>query len=347
MSSPIRARIEAIDCALPDRVVTNDDLAAVFDDCPAERLHAKTGIAERRLVAEGECASDLAVAAAARLFASGACDPGSIDFLLFCTQTPDYLLPTTACLLQQRLGLSQNVGALDFNLGCSGWVYGLSLAKGLIETGQCRKALLLTADTYSRLIHPRDRSARVLFGDAGAATVIAATNGDGALSDSELLGPFVFGTDGSGGEHLIVPSSGMRGRADPEEAVEEVDEDGNVRTKRNLHMNGAEIFAFTLRVVPRTVSALLARAGLTIDQVDRFVFHQANGYMLEHLRRRLAIPREKFHVALERTGNTVSATIPIALKDALDTGRLAPGDLVMVVGFGVGLSWAAALIRWG
>ncbi len=336
----LRACIKAVEYELPAAVLDNQQLAAAFPDWSADKIEAKTGIRERRIVGPDECASDLAERAARKLFASGVCGPAEVDFVLLCTQSPDYLLPTTACLLQDRLGLLRACGALDFNLGCSGFVYGLALAKGLVETGQARNLLLLTAETYSKYIHPEDRSVRTLFGDAAAATLITAVE-----SADELISGFAFGTDGAGGPNLIVPTGGLRHRhAAHGEALP--DDSGNRRTANDLYMNGPEIFNFTLRVVPETVAAVLRQSGRTLEQVDLFVFHQANRYMLEHLRKKLKVPPEKFWIAMADCGNTVSSTIPIALKQAERAGKLTRGSTLMLVGFGVGYSWAGALARW-
>ncbi len=339
------AALTAIEYYLPDQVVTNSQLVAEFPEWTLGKIEQKTGIVERHIAAEQECASDLAVAAAQKLFASGVCQPEEIDYVLLCTQTPDYFLPTSACIVQHRLGIPTTAGALDFNLGCSGFVYGLGLAKGLIETNQARQVLLITAETYSKFIHPGDKSVRTLFGDAAAATLVQAVAADASYTDP-WLGPFVFGTDGSGAQHLIVPTGGMRDRhsTDPQKA--QIDNFGNTRSPDNLYMNGAEIFTFTLRIVPQTVQRLLSQTGKRLEDIDLFVFHQANQYVLEHLRQKLNIPPEKFYIALRHTGNTISATIPIALKHALAAGRLQPGHQVMLVGFGVGYSWGATLLRW-
>jgi 3-oxoacyl-[acyl-carrier-protein] synthase-3 len=243
--------------------------------------------------------------------------------------------------MQQRLGIPTSAGAMDLNLGCSGFVYGLGLAKALVETGQATNALLVTAETYSKFIHPRDKSVRTLFGDAGAAILVR-----GVAGDDESIGPFVYGTDGRGANNLIVPVGGMRQRVAPAGEQVTEDPDGNLRGEANLYMNGPEIFAFTLRVVPKVVQELLVRAGKSLDDIDLFVFHQANQYMLEHLRKKLKIPAEKFFVGMRHCGNTVSCTIPIALKQAAEGGRLQSGQLVMLVGFGVGYSWGGTLIRW-
>jgi 3-oxoacyl-[acyl-carrier-protein] synthase III len=335
----MNAFVESIRVALPEAVLDNDQLAAEFPGWSAQKIYASTGIRERRVSAADECASDLAVKAASRLLDEEGCDRGDIDFVLNCTQTPDYVLPTTACLLQDRLGLPHSCGALDVNLGCSGYVYGLGLAKALITSDQARAVLLITGDTHSKLINPRDKSVRMLLGDAATATLIRAD-----LRDT-LFGPFVYGTDGSGADNLIVPAGGMRRRyvADAELVH---DASGNARTDNDISLNGAEIFSFTLRVVPDTVASVLQRASLCASDIDLFIFHQANRFILEHLRKKLAVPPEKFVYAMEHVGNTASSSIPIALQAARQAGRLQAGSLVMLVGFGVGYSWAATVIKW-
>lgn len=337
----MNAAIKATEYYLPSNVLSTETLAAEFPEWSVEKIEAKTGIHERHIAAPDECSSDLAVAAARKLFESGACQPADIDYVLLCTQSPDYFLPSTACLVQDRLGIPTTSGALDFNLGCSGFVVGLGLARGLVETGQATRVLLLTAETYSKFIHPRDKSVRTIFGDAAAATLVEAVEGD-----QPSIGPFVYGTDGAGAKNLIVPTGGLRCQRSPETAVEAQDDSGNFRSRDNLFMDGAEIFNFTIRTIPKCVHELISRAQVALEDIDLFVFHQANQYMLEHLRKRMKIPEERFCVAMRNCGNTVSSTIPIALKHALEEGKLKAGNRVMVVGFGVGYSWAAALLLW-
>jgi len=336
-----RAAIQAVEYQLPEKVEVGADLAREFPDWAIDKIQAKTGILRRHIAEPDQCASDLAVAAARKLFASGACTPSDVDFVLLCTQTPDYLLPATACVLQDRLGIPASAGALDFSLGSSGYVYGLAMAQGLIETGNARNVLLLTADTYSKLLHPADKSVRLIFGDGAAATLISAVENAEAR-----IGPFVFGTDGKGAGNLIVPAGGMRRPRTPETEVALTDSSGNIRTPENLFMDGGEIFAFALSRVPALVKELLAKAGKAAEQIDLFVPHQPNRFMLETLRKQLRIPPERFYIHLEDCGNTVSATIPIALKSAQEAGMLKSGHLVMLVGFGVGYSWGATLVRW-
>lgn len=337
----VTARIQDVAVYLPESVLGNEELANLFPEWPAEKILEKTGINERRIAGEKQTAGDMAYEAAGNLFSQGKVAAKDVDFIILCTQAPDYVLPTTACVLQDRLGVSRQAGALDINLGCSGFVYGLSLAKGLIETGAARCVLLLTADTYSKYIHPMDKSVRTLFGDAAAATAIVATE-----DADEAIGPFVFGTDGSGAENLIVEAGMYRITKSPETAKEITDESGNVRTRENLYMNGAEVMAFSLKEVPKAADALLLKAGKTKDDMDFFVLHQANKFMLEALRKKLKVPQEKLPIMVEDCGNTVSSTIPIALFMLRQQGRLRQGHQLMLIGFGVGYSWAACLLNF-
>jgi 3-oxoacyl-[acyl-carrier-protein] synthase-3 len=333
-----QAAIRAIATHLPEQRLTNEQLAGEYQDWNVAKIFEKTGIAVRGLASVGECASDLGVAAARKLFASGVCAPDEIDFLLFCTQSPDHFLPASCCRMQTELGLRTSCGALDFNQGCSGYVYGLSLAKGLIESHTARNVLLITAETYSKFIHPQDRSVRTIFSDGAAATLVAATP-----DDRPRIGPFVLGTDGRGAGELCVPAGGCRQPRSADTAVERTDTSGNVRSDDHLYMNGSEIFTFTIRAIPSLIPRLLEAAELNADDVDLYVFHQANRFMLEHLRKKTGIAPEKFCINLESYGNTVSSTIPMALETALAQQQIGSGDRVMLVGFGVGYSWGACL----
>lgn len=338
----VPARIAAIATHLPEQVLSNDALAESYPTWPAAKILDKTGIRERRVAAPGETAGDLAYAAAVNLLSSGAVTREEIDFVILCTQAPDYILPTTACLLQHRLGLPTHVGALDINLGCSGFVYGLALASGLIASGAASTIMLLTADTYSKFIHPGDKSVRTLFGDGAAATLIcAAEPGDGAT-----VGPFVFGTDGAGGMDLVVEAGGARLPRDADTATEFTDRAGNVRSRDNLYMNGGNVLNFTLREVPRAMAALLEKTGTTAADYDKFVLHQANKFMLDALGRKLGVPEERVSRHFEMIGNTVSSTIPFVLEREMAEKGCSPGTRMMLMGFGVGLSWAAASITF-
>ncbi len=336
----MKARMGAIACALGEFTETNAELARRHPDWDMAQIAAKTGVLARRLVRPGQCASDLAAAAAVRLFENAGAAPEAIDYLLFCTSSPDYALPTSACLLQQRLGLSRTIGALDFNLGCSGFVYGLSLARGLVESGQARNVLLLTADTYSRYIHDDDRSTRALFGDAGSATLIAAD------APGARMFAFDFGTDGRGEFDLIRPDSGSRS---DERVHDELRAHGEEHPPRPgcIHMDGRKIFTFAIAAVPRSIQRSLDAAGMTLDDVNHVVFHQASRFMLEHLTSKLRLPPERVVIDMEDVGNTVSTTIPLALERQSQAGRFAPGDKILLCGFGVGYSWATCMLEWG
>ena len=337
----LQATITAIEYHLPSEKLTNEDLCASFPDWSMDKIEKKTGIRTRHISGPDEFASDLAVTAAQKLFRSGACKPQDIDFVLFCTQSPEFLLPTTACLIQDQLGIPCTAGALDFNLGCTGFIYGLSLAKGLIETRQATNILLLTGETYSKFIHPEDRSVRTLFGDGAAATLVQGKE-TSKSSPNEGIGPFIFGTDGSGAHNLKAEYSGERSNKFSKSDLPSEEPS----KEKYLYMNGPKIFNFTLKVVPQCVQELLSKSRLTLKDIDLFVFHQANAHILEHLRDKLNIDQSKFHLALEHVGNTVSSTIPIALKDALSSQKLKPGQLIMLVGFGGGYSWASTLVNW-
>lgn len=324
--------------ALPEKVLTNAELAALYPGWTDEKILQKTGIASRHVTAEGETAVDLAEGAARRLFDDYQIDPKTIDFVLLCTQSPDYKLPSSACILQDRLGISTAAGALDFNLGCSGFVYGLSLAKGLLLGGMAHNVLLLTAETYTKYIHPKDKSVRTIFGDGAAAT---------QLDEASVnhIGQFVLGTDGGGSDRLIVRTGGARECVDPQ-APEYGDASGNVRTRNNIEMSGTDIFNFTLDIVPQTMDEVCRRNGITRDDIDLFVFHQANKFMLDTIRKVNMIPKDRFVIDMEDVGNTVSSTIPITLARSQARGVLKSGMKVMIMGFGVGLSWGATIIEW-
>lgn len=331
--------IKAISYYLPEAELTNEKINQSFPEWDISKISSKTGIVNRHVAAADEFASDMAVKAAEKLFVEHNIDRTTIDFVLLCTQSPDYFLPTTACLLQERLQLPTTAGALDFNLGCSGYVYGLALAKGLISGGMAKNVLLITAETYSKFIHPKDKSNLTIFGDAAAATLISATEG------FCTIGNFEFGTDGRGAENLIVKQGGLRHRSSVG-GDDLPDEFGNVKNDNCLYMNGPEIFNFTLGSVPVLVNEVLKKNNLTIQDTDLFIFHQANRYMLNHLKKKIGIPDEKFFLFLEHCGNTVSSTVPIALYEAVRQGKAAKDMNVLLAGFGVGYSWAGCNLRF-
>jgi 3-oxoacyl-[acyl-carrier-protein] synthase-3 len=334
----MNANIIALSCYLPEREVSNRELQVENPTWDMERVGKKTGIERRRIAAENETAADLAFAAAERLFAGSSVQRDEIDYLLFCTQSPDYVLPASACVLQDRLRLPVSCGAIDFNQGCSGFIYGLQLANALVCSRTARNVLLLTGETYSKYIHPQDRSVRVLFGDAATATVISAEKRGARIVATEV------GTDGSGHNNLIVPVGGARRRFSAEPLAEICDENGSIRSAANLFMDGQELFAFTLKRVPALIDGLLTKTGLTVEEIDTYIFHQANAFMNEHLRIKMHIAKEKAPLSLSDVGNTVSNTIPLTLSRI--GMQLLPGSKVMLVGFGVGYSWGACLLKW-
>ena len=325
---------------LPENKLTNEVLEAVYANpsWTASKIYRKTGIKFRH-IADDELVSDMAIKAAQNLFAEYGVSPQQVDFVLLCAQSPDYFLPTTACIVQERLGIPTSAGVMDYNLGCSGYIYGLAVAKGLLCAGVAKNLLLITSETYTKHIHPLDRSTRTVFGDGASATFLTP-------DDISGIGEFVLGTDGKGASNLIIPAGGMAQPKTAETSIEKEDQSGNVRNEENLYMNGPEIYAFTLRTVPDLISETLAKNSLTIEQIDYVVLHQANKLVLTSLRDKLDIPDEKFCIDVEELGNTVSSTIPIAIKRAMARvpEKFKPGSKILIAGFGVGYSWGGTVI---
>lgn len=329
-----KAFIKQVTYCLPDHVVSNEAIVEEFPEWSVEKIIDKVGVKQRHVSADGETAADLAEKVANKLFDEGQIDRNTIDFVILCTQSPDYFMPSTSCILQDRLGLRKDIGAFDINLGCSGYVYGLAVAKGLIAGGIAENVLLLTSETYNKYLHPRDKGNRTIFGDAATATIVS-TDGFAEIGDFEL------GTDGKGAENLIVKSGASRMPERQNDLV--FDKNGNPVSSDHLYMNGAQIFVFTQRVVPKVIEAVLAKGQLKQDDIDLFVLHQANRYMLDFLRKKMDIPEDRFYIFIENVGNTVSNTIPICLVEAQNENRL-KGN-VLLCGFGVGYSWGAALLK--
>lgn len=332
------AGILGIEYALPEKILSNEELAALYANWSAEKIFNKTGIRSRHVTTNNETAADLGIVAALKLIDTHIVPKEEIDFVLCVTQSPDYKLPTTACLIQDRLGLLKKAGAFDINLGCSGYIYGLAVAKGLVDSGIANNVLLITAETYSKHINPLDKSTRTIFGDGAAATLI----GHGGME----IGSFDLGTDGSGKDFLIIPTGGARKACTQETAIEK-ETGGNVRSEDNLFMSGADIFEFTIREVPASVKRILKKENLKKDMIDLFVFHQANQFMLDFLVKLMKLDKQKFYMNFADTGNTVSASIPIALKRAMDEGLVKPNQSILLCGFGVGLSWGSTVVRTG
>ena len=332
-------RIAGLASAVPQQVVETTSYADVFGADEIAKVIRATGVQRRRVAPQGMCTSDLCFAAGDRLLEDLGWERDSVDALVFVSQTADYVLPATSCLLQDRLRLPTTCAALDVNLGCSGYVYGLWVASHLVASGASRRCLLAVGEVASRRIGAKDRSAVMLFGDAGTVTALEPTE------DKVTPWTFDLGTDGSGGRHLIVPAGGTRVLPDDQNAIVREYEDGNPRCLNDLYMNGAEIFLFTLNRVPKLLAGIEAAAEVSRNDVDAFVFHQANEFMLKHLVKNMGLPAEKVPLVLRNFGNTSSASIPLAMTETL-ASRLPTEELNLILaGFGVGLSWGAVSLR--
>lgn len=324
------AHIKAISYYLPELKLSNSDLYPSLGEEYVEKTAKQVGVNFRHISGEKQTSADMAVLAAEKLFAEYNIDKKIIDFVIFCTQTPDYLMPSTSCIIQNKLQLSKNCGTFGCDLGCSGFAYGIAIAQSFVESGLAKNVLLLTGDTISKILKEQSES-RLLFGDAAAACLIS-NNGFAEIGKN-----FTLGSDGSGFGDLILENSGMRNY----KVGAGAESDGNY-----LYMNGEAIFNFTTRIVPPLVKDTLEKNGLSKDDVDLFVFHQANKFMLNTVRKVCGISKDKFYVDLENTGNTTSSTIPIAIKDAMDKNLIAKGNKVMIAGFGIGLSWAGGILNF-
>jgi 3-oxoacyl-[acyl-carrier-protein] synthase III len=335
----VNSYIKAISYHLPETIFSNEDFFKIFPD---ERQHEenlqKTGVLNRHIISPDETASDIGVKAAQKLFIEHSIDPSSIDFLLFCAQEFDHFTPTTACIMQSKLNLPKSCGALDFNLGCSGFVYGLSLAKGLIESVGIKNVLLITSSTLTRTFHKKDKSSIFLFGDGAAATLISSR-------DEKGIGKFVFGTDGSGKDKIIVKDGGARNKLTENSLIDHSDQYGNTTNDASFYMNGTGVFIFGLKTVPVLIEELLNKENNSINDIDLFIFHQANLFLIDSIRSKMKIPEQKIFNYMGNVGNTVSSSIPIALNEGIRAGRAKKGDRIMLIGFGVGLSWAATTIE--
>lgn len=326
-------KINKIAYYLPSEKLDSNGLKTFFSDFNAVKAENITGIKSRRISAENENSIELAYMASLNVFKNF--DKRKIDFIVFCTQTPNYILPTGACILQNKLEISKQVGAFDFNLGCSGYIYGLSICKGLIDAKIAKNILFLTADTLTKYVHKEDKGNRTIFGDAGTATIISYDPD----SDSKI-GKFELGTDGSGFNNLIIKNGRGKNHSN---RIEQFDDYTNKDSF--IYMNGPEIFNFTIKNIPYLVEETLKKNKLNKEDIDYYIFHQANKFILEYLMKKIKIDQEKFHIDMEETGNTSSSTIPIALHKALSANKIKKGDKVLLAGFGVGLSWGATIIE--
>lgn len=332
------AKITAISYYLPEKIISNSDFFNRYPEYRNEALE-KLGIEERRRVGQGETASDMAYKAGLQLLKEYSIDPASIDFLLLGILEPDYYTPPTSCVLHGKLGLKKNCGTLEFNHGCSAYVYGLATAQGMISSLGVKRVLFLATSVLSNTFHEEDRSSNYVFGDGASATLIE-------FSETDWIGPYEFGTDGTGYNKIIVEDGYARNPITEESLKEVRDQHGNITSRANFRMDGLGVFLFSVRTVPEMISKLLKKSGLTMEQIDHFVFHQPNRFLNETIRKKIGIPEEKFRHDIAKTGNTVQSTIPIALKHMIEEGRIKPGDQVVLAGFGVGLSWMSTIVRF-
>jgi 3-oxoacyl-[acyl-carrier-protein] synthase-3 len=317
-----RISITGLGCHVPERVVTNDELAN-YVDTNDEWIVERTGIRERRIAADTEALTDISLPAARRALEMACAEPSSIDLLIVATVTPDMAFPSSSALMADALGMP-DAAAYDLSAGCTGFVYAIAQAHAMLASGLARRALVVGGDVLSSILDWSDRSTLVLFGDGAGAVVMEPVGSGGFLG-------FELGADGGGGANLWLPGSGSRKFDEPEKFVK---------------MNGREVFKFATRVMVSSAEAILAECGKTVDEVDVYVPHQANVRIIDHAARKLGIPEEKIVVNVDRYGNTSSGSIPLALADAADDGRLEPGKLVLLTGMGAGLTWGSALIDW-
>ncbi|MGI6074919.1 MAG: 3-oxoacyl-ACP synthase III family protein [Pyramidobacter sp.] len=332
--------LRGVSYVLPERVETNEDLVKDFKTWTVEKIYKKTGIRQRPIADPNEPVSASMIRAGRKFFAQ---HPDvaleSIDMLLLCSEARDYVLPSTACVVHHALGLRTTSGALGFDLGCSGYVYGLALCKGFIAAGIARRVLLLTGDKLTWYINEMDRSVRTIFGDGFTASLLEACDHD------EVTG-FDLGTDGSGARDIIIEAGETAMPYSSATALPIVNRFGNVHTLENLFMDGRKVLDFAVKQAPQSMARTLAATGLSMDDVDLVVPHQASMVVLEQLRGKLGLDEEKFVIDLEETGNTASSSIPLVLARLAERGKLKEGMKILITGFGVGLSWGSALIRW-
>lgn len=331
----MKAFIKGLAYHLPETIITNEMIVNEFPEWTVEKINKKIGVKERHIVKDGETASDIAIQAAEKLFSKYSFDREKIDYLIFVTQSADYHLPTTACLIQKKLGLKNSIMAFDVNLGCNGFIAGLSIAKSVVISGQAKNVLLLTGETYSKYLHEKDKSNRTIFGDGAAATLIS----DVGIAE---IGEFVMGTDGTGADNLIVKTGGARHPMPMNDL--QFDDFNNPHSSDNLYMDGPAILNYSLDSIPQLVQDVLLKNRLTIDDIDLHVYHQANIFLANLERRKLKIPEEKYFCAIEKFGNTVSSTIPIAICEAFKENKISSGAKILSVAQGLGYTWGGVVL---
>lgn len=334
----MRNEIKHISCYYPKDIITNESLQNEFPSLKLKELTRLTGVQTRHISAKEETSLDMGVRAAEKLFADYYISKNEIDFVIFCSAGGDYITPASACIIQDKLGLSSNCGAFDFNQGCTGYIYGLSLADSLISSGNAENILLITSETITKTIHPKDSSNRAIFGDAATASLISKSN-------NASNGTFVFGTDGSKHNKIIIKHGRERFPLPESAEQDRIDNYGNVLNNANFYMDGSEVFNFSVTKAPELVIDLLKKNNFSFEEIDFFIFHQANQIILETLGKKLKVPINKLIIDIENTGNTVSSTIPIALHNAILSGKIKKGNTILLAGFGVGFSWGGTIFQ--
>jgi len=330
--------IKSIEYYLPENIVTNADLQKENPDWNLEKITEKTGVYQRHIAGKNETAYDLSIKACDKLFQTN--DKNNIDGIIYCTQSPDYIMPSNSFLMHKHFGLKDEIFAYDFNHACTGYIYCLAMANAFVKAGMAREILLVNADTYSKYINPKDRSTRVLFGDGAAATIVKKSGRKRGIIDIDL------GSSGSGYNKFWIPAGGLRLPKSNITSKEIEDVRGNIRTKNDIEMDGFGVWSFINSVAPRQVDRLLKRNNVEKIDIDQFVFHQASKMTLESIMRLMKLNEEQVFINIQNIGNTVSASIPIALRDAKDQDKIDNGSTLILSGFGVGLSYGAILMEY-
>lgn len=338
----MNAYLRGIQYHLPEGIRTNEDLVALNPTWNAEKIFKSTGIRSRRIAKDNETAGDLAAVAAEKLFDELNYDRSKIDVIFLCTQFPDYFMPATACILQEKLGLSKSCAAFDISMGCSGFTYCLWLARAMILSESARNILLLIGDVTSRYCNVNDKTTAVIFGDGGAAILIS-EEPDNALAK---IGPSILGTDGRGVPNLIIPAGCSRRPCTNHTKIVRKDDQGYFRNEEQIYLNGPEILSFALNTIPAEIGKLLEKVGVGFDDIDLFLLHQANRFILEAIRSTMGISEEKLPIELEEIGNLGGASLPVLLRQCLDRKLIQSADRCVLAGFGVGYSWALTFMTF-
>ena len=330
--------IKSIEYYLPENIVTNEDLQKENPHWNLDKVAEKSGVYQRHIAGKNETAYDLSVKACDKLFQTN--DKNDIDGIIYCTQSPDYIMPSNSFLLHNYLNLENRVFAYDFNHACTGFIYCLAMANAFVKAGMAKSILLINADTYSKYINRKDRSTRVLFGDGAAATIVKGSNEKKGIIDIELR------SFGSGYNKFWIPAGGLRLPNSDSTSVEVENDRGNIRTQNDIEMDGFGVWSFINSVAPKQIDRLLSKNNFEKTDVDQFIFHQASLMTLQSIMRLMKINKEQVFINIHNIGNTVSASIPIALKDAIDQDKINIGSTLILSGFGVGLSYGAILMEY-